>query len=226
MVFLLLPGSMGNTVYPTISEHTTNGDTDAIRRILCRVLAFAPALAIPGTVGALVIGPQVLGLYGPEFVSCGLFLLILSVARVAESYEMILTQTLYALDYPDRAFRVAAVFITANLVLNIALGILFGAVGAAVATTISMVVSLFLGWRMLPSSVTPSFPFRTLVTQVASALVMGAILVVVTDVWPIRGDLSVVLYALFGAGLYAIGILVGSPLARDVLQQFRRELTV
>lgn len=222
-LFILLPASLATTVFPTVSRHASNGETEPIQRIITRTLSFAAALAIPGAVGALVLGPEVLGLYGPEFVVGGLFLIVLSIARIAEAYERILIDILNALDYPDRAFRVGIVFVAVNTVLNVLLVSIFGAIGAAVGTLVSISISLWLAWRVTPSAVKPRVPVRALGVQASSAVVMGAVLVAVNSLRPIASDWDVLAYVFLGVLVYAVGVVVGSPLARRLIRQILRE---
>lgn len=222
-LFILLPAALGSTVFPSISKHAKDENLEPIQSIIQRIIPFAPALAIPGTVGALVLGPQVLGIYGPEFTSGAAYLLVLSLARIVESVERLLEQVLNALDYPERTFRIALVFIVMNTVLNFGLILTVGAIGAAVATLVSTVVSLGLAWYFLPSEVTPALPVRTIGAEVASAGIMGLLVHLAITIWPPETPLNVLIYITGGAAIYCVGLLVGSQLARDVFRQFISE---
>lgn len=223
-LFILLPGAMGNTVFPTISKHARKEETEAIQRILERMLPFAPALAIPGAVGALVIGPQILALYGPEFTDGAIFLLVLSMARIIEAIERLFERVLNAMDYPERAFRVAVIFIIVNTLLNVLLVLLIGVLGAAVATFVSMIVSLGLAWYYLPSSITPKIPAQAIAAQFISAVVMGGAIHALLYFRPPTNDWEIITYVVSGAIIYSFGVFLSSALARDILRQLVDEI--
>jgi len=222
-LFILLPAAFGSTIFPTISKHAQNENFEPIRQIIERTVPLAPALAIPGAVGAIVIGSEVLAIYGPEFTSGALFLFVLSVARILEAIEQLLEQVLNALDYPERTFRVAVVFIIINTGLNFGLILAVGAIGAAVATCISTLVSFALAWHLLPNEVTPPVPLRTISVEVASASVMGIIVHFVSTIFTPQTIFEVTIYVGGGAMIYIVGLLLGSPLARDVFEQLISE---
>lgn len=223
-LFILLPAAMGSTIFPTISKHAESDEVEPIQRIIKRTILLAPALAIPGAVGALVLGPEVLSLYGPEFMSGAIYLLILSFARIAEAVERLLEQVLNALDYPELTFRIAVLFITVNTVMNFVLILTVGAVGAAIATLVSTVVSLFLGWYYLPSEVTPTLPVRPIGAEVVSAVIMGLLVQFVISIRPPQSTPYVIGYVAGGAVVYAIGLFIMSRLARDVFKQLISEI--
>ena len=223
-LFILLPAAIGNTVFPTISKHARDDNLEPIRSIIRRTVPLAPALAIPGAVGALVLGPEILSIYGPEFTSGAVYLLILSLARIIESVERLFEQVLNALDYPERTFRIAVVFITVNTVLNFGLVLSVGAIGAAVATLASTFMSLGLAWYFMPSKVMPTIPVRMIGTEVASAGVMGLLVHLAITIRSPQTSIDVVAYIAGGATIYGVGLLVGSQLARDIFEQFISEV--
>lgn len=214
-LFILLPTAISNVIFPTISRKSAEGDFESIEKIIGSVFTFAPLVAIPGTVGAFIIGDHVLAIYGEEFAGGMVFLALLSVARIAESIESVGIQLLNALDYPNRAFRVGIMFTTLNIVLNVVLIAFFGAIGAGIATTLSMVSGAMLAIYSLPSDVSVSFSLRDLSAQIVSALVMGGVVFLLDRSRPPQSDFETVAYVVAGALIYGIGVFLLSATFRQ-----------
>ena len=219
-VFMILASAIGNVTFPQISSLSESDDGEEIERITRQATSVATLIVIPGAVGSFVLGPQILEFYGPTVsdVSVGAVVLtILVVARIAESYEFILLRTLAALDYPDRVFRVDVLFLVSNLSLNVVLGWLFRAPGVAFATAISMSLSVFLCWRYLPDSLSVMPSLRVVGGQVAASLIMGAVLIGLTRLYPATTTVRTLLYVGLGGAVYGVCVVVFLPIVRDTL---------
>lgn len=173
MVLVLASQSISNALFPTISELATEEVTNSARGLLEQSLTFAGLIAIPGAVGAILVAPDLLRVYGAEFTQGRIVLSILSIFAILASYETQLQNGLNALDRPDITFRVNAVFITANILLNVGLIYLYGWIGAAVATTISTAVSLGYSSYAIKEIVNLTVPTREFLYQWIAAGIMG-----------------------------------------------------
>ena len=199
--------SISNSLFPTLSELSSANERDAIGNLIENGLAFAGLFIIPGLVGALVIGDQVLGIYSAEFQQASGVLILLIVARLLYAYEAQFTSALYAIDHPDTAFRINAAFIGANLILNCILVYVYGWIGAAVATTIAAGMGLVLGYRSLIGIVDFRPPIWEIVKQGSAASMMGIIVYVanplISDIvsWQI---LATSILAGIGGGVYFV----------------------
>lgn len=221
-LFILLPNAIATSVFPAISKHVTEGRFSDIERLLDRAIPMAGLLAIPGFVGALAVGEGVLSLYGSSVTAVPVAvpaLVVLSGARIFQCYELMLLQSLNALDYPDRAFRIDFVFLLLNLLLNLALVSVAGAVGAAVATLLSVVVGVALALRVFPSEISLARPWRPIGVQVGAALVMGGALFVLVSAAPASSVLRVLAYVAGGALLYFVVVSAFSSVLRDRIRQ-------
>jgi O-antigen/teichoic acid export membrane protein len=195
-IFGIFGDSVSESMFPELSEAAESGERGRIARYLNASLAFTGVFAIPGLVGVVVVGDRVLSIYGPEFVRGQTVLLILTAGNLFSVYESQFITALNALDRPDIAFRIQAVYIGTNLVLNVGLIYLYGWVGAAVATTTAAVLGTLLGYRSLAAIVTLSLPIREVGKQGFAAVVMGVAIVAVRDA--------------VGTGLIELGGIIGT----------------
>lgn len=226
-LFILLPTAVSKVVFPGLSRRAAAGRTDEIERILSRALTFGAFLAIPGVIGALVVGDGVLRLFGEsidQYPVAVALLVVLSAARVAESFEAILLQALNALDYPDRAFRIGLVFTGLNLGLNVALVLAIGPLGAAIATAVSVVASVGLAVRAFPGDVSLGVSRRAIAAQVAAAAAMGLVLVAIRSVQPPDTHVLTASYVVIGAAVFGATVVALSPETRARVRQVLAEL--
>lgn len=226
LLFVLAPQALRSILFGAISSRASEDAMAEAERVLRRGLSFAAGLAIPGVVGATLLGRDILALYGQSVVAVSdivLVLIVLSVGRIAESFEMLIVTTLGALDFPDRAFRVSSFFLVTNLVFNVVLGVLFQAPGTAVATALSITLSLTYAWRQLPAGFDVEFPFREVGNQVVAALVMGGVVGLLLTIRAADSVLLTVGYVGVGAVVYAGGVLLLSREARSRLEQVVHE---
>jgi O-antigen/teichoic acid export membrane protein len=198
--------SITRSVFPTISKLSADENLDDVSHLLVQSLRYTGLFIIPGLVGAAIIGEEVLAIYGEEFRSGGVILLILVTARMIYAYQAQFTTALKAIDRPDIAFRVDAVFVALNLVLNLVLVWAYGWYGAAVATTVSAGVGLALGYWGCRSLLEFSLPLGELSRQTFAAVVMGALVVVGKWALPVSIPVTILL-VLGGAGAYGLVML-------------------
>lgn len=173
--FLTFSGSINDAIFPEISRLSARDETQRTASVVRDAIAFAGLFVIPGFVGAVLLGPRLLRIYGPEFVQGTAVLSILVTSCLFQSYYQQLSTTLGAIDRPEYTFRVNAVFIGANVVGNVGLIYAFGWVGAAVATALSAVVGVLLGYYYLRREIRFSIPLAEIGKQWFAALLMGGV---------------------------------------------------
>jgi O-antigen/teichoic acid export membrane protein len=194
--------SVSQTLFPELSELDTEDRYDRIHHYLDEGMVFIGIFAIPGFFGALIVGPEVLKIYSPEFRQGFVVLLMLIVAKLVAAFNSQFLSAINAVDRPDVAFRVNSAFIVANLVLNVALVYRFGWYGAAVATALSAALSLGLSYYALSGLIgRPSVPYAEFLRQGVAAIAMAAVLAVVSRAVP-SNNYTTVLLVLFGATVY------------------------
>lgn len=207
--------SITQTLFPEVSELSTEGGYERVTHYLDEALAFSGILVIPGLFGAAIIGDRVLRFYRPEFDQGKTVLLILISAYIADVFASQFTNVINGVDRPDAAFRVNGIFIVCNIFLNIVLISRFGWTGAAVATSMSSGIRAMTGYWVLTETIGKvSIPFRTLGTQVlASGAMAGTVIPVAALVPPGRPE--TLFLAGIGGFIYAIILLTVSSRVRS-----------
>lgn len=175
MFLNIFGNALEGTLFPEMSKTATGRGSEAVRGLTEQALQFAGLITIPGLIGGLVVGDRLLRIYGRSFEEGSSVLAILMGAALMYAYVRQLRNALNAINRPELAFRVNAVFISINAVLNIVLVWRFGWLGAAVATLISSGVGSALAHWYVQSEVGISFPLRAIGRQGVAALAMGGV---------------------------------------------------
>jgi O-antigen/teichoic acid export membrane protein len=215
---VLLNKSIQSTLFPEISELNEQDDYDQIRTHLAEGLSFAGLILLPGFVGALAMGSEILKIYDSEFTAGTTVLLILIVARLGSSVGKIFVSTISALDRPDVAFRLDVVLAVVNLVANVALISTIGWVGAAIGTALTGVLNLGLGYVALRRFVGPiRLPATEIGRQLVASALMGGVVWGLARLAP-PSHYTTVGVVFVGAGVYAAVLGGISPRFRLKLQ--------
>jgi O-antigen/teichoic acid export membrane protein len=172
---ILFSGTLQSTLFPEMSQISSEQNPQAVSRIVEQSLTFGGLILVPGLFGGALLGERILRLYGPEFPRGATILTILIVANLCMGYQNQLLNTLNAVDRPQLAFRVNAVFVVGNVTLNVVLIYFYGWIGAAVATTVSVGISLLLAYRYVTELIEFETPLGRIGKQWVSALVMAGV---------------------------------------------------
>lgn len=213
--------SVSRSIFPEISKLSTDDGIDSTTHLIEDALSYAGLMLIPGFVGGLLIGDRVVRLYGAEYVTGTAVLGILIAACLVNGYQRQLLTAFNALDRPDLAFRVNAVFVVSNVALNVAFVTQFGWIGAAYATLLTVSVATCASFVLLSRLVTFSAPIMEIARQWIAAAVMGAVIYFAEpSVMPLEGALpfgtavgTIVLVAT-GASVYFLVLI-------SISRQFR-----
>jgi O-antigen/teichoic acid export membrane protein len=222
--FLLASGiAISSATFPEISNASAADDPQAAAPILRDALRYAGLILIPGLVGATILGPRILRIYGSEFVVGTTVLVILVSALLIRSYQIQLQTTLNAVDRPDLTFRVNGAFIGSNLVLNLILVYTYGWVGAAVATLLATGLGMALAYRYVSRLIDFELPYTEVGKQIFAAGVTG--LVAAGGLWieesyvPLNHNFALVLILVtLGAGAYFAVLYSISPTFRTTVR--------
>jgi O-antigen/teichoic acid export membrane protein len=208
-------GSIRQTLFPEVSDLSTDAGYDRIRHYLNEALAFSGIFVIPGLLGAAVLGERVLQFYRPEFGRGAGILLILITAYLADVFASQFMSVINGINRPDTAFRVNMAFIGLNLVLNVVLIWAIGWYGAAIATAVSSAMRTGVSYWALQSILGEvTIPFGELARQAAAAVVMAGTVYPVIPMVP-GGRIGTVLLAGFGAVVYSVVLLAIAPRIRS-----------
>lgn len=204
-VLVLVSNAVEHTLFPEISDMSSEGDVEDVHNLLNEALFFAGIFVIPGFFGTLVLGPHILRVYGAEFVKGAPVLLVLILARTVNVYEMQLLNVINGINRPDVAFRINLVFVISNTILNFGLIYLFEWVGAAVATFLSSFVILALSYISITRLIgRPAIPVAGVLKQVFSGSVMGMVLLVSIKLAPFWNIYMTVTSVIAGAFVYFV----------------------
>lgn len=81
-----LYAALNNALIPTLSKKFQAGETEAINRLLPKIMRLALALTCVGLAGVALLGGWVLSLFGEEYISAAPLLWLLAVAQTANLY--------------------------------------------------------------------------------------------------------------------------------------------
>lgn len=225
-VLILVSVSIRTTLFPEISDLGTDGRYEEIHEFVGDGLMFTGVFAIPGLVGAVVVGPRILTIYRPEFSRGAGILALLVLARFVAAYGTQFLTVVNGIDRPDIAFRINAAFIVTNLALNVALVAAFGWYGAAVATGLSAAVLLAASYAAVRRLIgAPSIPYVEIGKEVAAALAMGAALWAVRPVVPRDNYLTVLLVGCGAAVYVAVLLTISGRVRGKVMELVPRSFT-
>ena len=204
---VLFSRSIRKATFPEISRISAQEGEKSAAHLIEDSLAFGGLIIFPGLAGGFFLGERLLQIYGPEFVQGTAVLGLLILAVLFHSFQRMFMNSLNALNRPDLAFRINAIFIVVNLVLNVFLVITIGWVGAAIATVMSAAMGLVLAFRSLRTVVEFQVPRTEIGSQILAALLMGgavwAVLALIEETALIEHNVAIVLgLVTLGAGIY------------------------
>jgi O-antigen/teichoic acid export membrane protein len=124
-------------VVPDLADARARKDHGPIRGVLARALAFPLAVTLAAMIVVLLWGEQLLGIFGPEFVSAAPALVILMACQLARAVfgPSVPLLTVIGAQRQNAALALAALGILG--VSNLVLAPLYGVLGAAVAVAIA-----------------------------------------------------------------------------------------
>jgi O-antigen/teichoic acid export membrane protein len=134
--------ALQNTLFVKVSRWHADGDTAAVSTSLSRAYTYALLFSVPILCGGLFLGgPLLYYLYGADFSTGAVPLILLIGMRVVQSVQQIYFTYLMGLDKAREAFLVTGTMALTNLVLDILLVPVFGLAGAAAASLVTISVS-------------------------------------------------------------------------------------
>jgi O-antigen/teichoic acid export membrane protein len=207
-VLFFVASAISSTLFANISELSTRNEHEQITDLLERSLVYTGLMAIPGFVGGIIFAEPILAIFGEEYRIGAVVVVVLILARVFHSYEVVFGQVINALDRPDLMFRTNTVFIVLNVVLNFVAIAAVGWIGAAFATTTAMVIRTVMSYHYIRSILDFTVPKKEIALEVLAAVVMGVCLWTITPGGlPSLSIPTVVLLIGAGAVIYAIAVL-------------------
>lgn len=219
-VLIIPTNAIAQTIFPKVARWHSEDARGEIERIMPGVILFSLIIPLPGIVGLLVLGPEILAIvYRPGYVEAAVPIVVLGGFMAVESLHRAGSQILTGMDRADVPFRSRLVGVTLVVVLNVLLIPPYGIVGAAVATLSAKVADAALLWLPFARLLDVDVPVRSLLWQSCSAAVMGLVLFgaktqIAVDSLPMLTAL-----VLGGAALYW-GLALLDPDIRNALFQY------
>ncbi|VVB91318.1 putative flippase AglR [uncultured archaeon] len=174
--FLLLSHAVANSIYPRISELSTRNKKDEIAGLYSDGLIYSPLLVIPGFFGALVVTNEILGtIYGEDFKMGYTALIILMLARVFQSMQIVSVRIIEGINQPNLVFRVNTATTIINIIGTFLLVYIFGFIGAAISTVLTIFISFVWNTKTACKELSVKIPAKEIAYEVFSAIVMGII---------------------------------------------------
>lgn len=221
--FLDLFGSaVKEAVFPEISGISAQEGVSEAAIYIENAVAFSGLIVIPGLFGGTILAERLLRIYSPEFIPGTEVLPFLLLAILFYTFMRQFLNSLNALDYPGKSFRVNVVFVISNITLNILLVWEIGWVGAAIASAVSTAVGLCLSYILLKQIVSFSLPYVVVGKQFVAAILMGLVLLLIQQVidgWGLQNVNFIIVTSLvcMGAIIYMSTLFLISSRFRTVV---------
>lgn len=219
-VLIIATNAINQTIFPKVSAWASDGLTEEIERIIPGAVLFTLVFPLPGLVGVVVLGEELLAIvYRPSYRVAALPMVVLAAYMLVEALQRVVNSVLTGLDRADIPFRARLVGVSLAVVLNVVLISEYGLIGAAVATFTAKLVDTVLQWTGLWSLLDVRLPVRALGWEAVSAIVMG--LVIYASTLVVTPDSYLTLFALVGLGVVTYGVVVVfDPDIRQVVEQY------
>ncbi|WP_018076470.1 flippase [Thiobacillus denitrificans] len=150
-VWLIIPGIIGSSIYPSIIAAKAKSEELYRKRIL-QVTKLMATGVLPAAVIIFLLSDQVVHLiYGQQYAAAGTYLAIYIWTGVPYLVFFVLNQMFYIEGLLKAGFVVSIFSVVSNVLLNFMLIPLYGGIGAAISTLITAVGSTLLSLAILNS---------------------------------------------------------------------------
>jgi O-antigen/teichoic acid export membrane protein len=219
LILEIFSGAVSTSSLPEISYHHSQENFDRVEEILTDAIIFSSILVIPAFVGMLVIAePLIVTFYTGAFSGAAIIATIAVAIQIPASFKSIFSTALNAVDRPDLTFKSGMVLIGVNVVLDLVLVPTIGVVGAVIASLTAFILeTLYLFTKLLQElDVDKSiFPFRPVLSEVFSAIVMGAIISITKEQLNLSVIPLLIVLVCLGVVIYFATLLLISSAIRD-----------
>jgi O-antigen/teichoic acid export membrane protein len=207
MTFGIFSSSISETLFPELSGLESKNETERISNLLSEGFVYTAFIPIPGFFGSIVLGREVLRLFGPEFTDGFLLLVSLAALSIVLSFDSQFRTMIDSLNYPRYTFQINLLFILLNLVLNLVLIYYAGALGAAIASLLSILASSVYSIYLLKKILKLHLPLYEIGLQFIGGIVMCGVIWFMKQIHIPQNPVETVIFAGLGATIYFVVIL-------------------
>lgn len=210
--------SISSTILPEISHSDAMENPERVEEVLKDAIIFATVLAIPAAVGVGILArPIIVTLFTAEFAAGTTVAIVAMVIQVPESLRTVFSSVVMGVDRPDVTLRANVLLVTVNVALDLLLVPTIGIVGAAIGTLVGVTMATaYLGWslRSMLGLGFRFFPFGPIAAQIASAGVMGGVVLWLRSVLALQPVVELAVLVSTGVAVYWTLLLSISPRTR------------
>jgi len=226
LVTVMVSRSIGTTILPQVSAWEVQDAYDDINDLIPAAITSSLFFIIPSFFGVLVLSRTILStVFGPQYASAGLVLVILMGGAVARSVDIIFDKLVHGFNRPDIGARTTVISVLVNVVLNVVLITQFGIAGAAIATTLAVAVNATLLGSYLSRLTAVRFHVSDLGWCVLSAFGMAVVVAGVTEQVRVTTLFGLGGLVALGAITYFLFVLLSSTLRRKIIRNIRSVIT-
>ncbi|WP_440953865.1 flippase [Methanosarcina sp. Mfa9] len=223
----LLATVISTTLWPKISHWGKVGDITSIEKVLASALTFSLLMALPIIAGGILLGERMLYfLYGNEFTSGYIALVILLCAQLVNIFQYFFTMYLGAMDRQKESFKVTAVASITNIVLNSFMIPLIGIEGAAISTLVTLGMNAFLAKRILSTIIDIKIEVKSLLNILKATFIMSIFVSVYKFLIPLTTVWLILIPIAFGAIIYIYLILKFDTKICDDLKDVTKKMNL
>lgn len=217
-LFILPTQAVRQVIFPQVSSWASAHKYSEIEDLLYTWIQPPLFLIIPGILGGLLLGDEILRfIFASSNVSASIILTLFMLEKLLRAINLTWIPTLFAMDKPSLAYRQSIAAVCVNIVLNFVLIPPYGGVGAAIATSTSGVISVGIGYYYLSQFLELELPIRRIGISTGASIIMGVSIWFVKSSLTIDDLLSLIFYIFAGAALYTIILLINKDIRHDMI---------
>lgn len=142
-----LPALLATSLFPVLSKLIHNKETERVRMVNERSFAISFGLAIPLTLGGIILGKQIIyALFGTEYLGAILTFQLFLITIILVFPEILLGNLFFAYGFRKIFIIAAALGATTNVIFDFLFIPRYGIAGSVVATILAHIVILSCYW--------------------------------------------------------------------------------
>jgi len=215
-----LPMAFVASLYPALSSYW-HSNRDKLASIFERAINYCLMIAVPVSIGTIVMAEKIVLLFKNEFNESALLLKVSMLAVPFMFLGFPVGALLNACDRQKRNTINMAITAALSAVINIALIPRFGVLGACITTVVSSILMLVLGWNIIPQITKLHWGplINSTMRIVVAGIIMGLFVFAIrTQAHPIIAISSAAV--VYGIALFAVGGISHNQI-KSVVASFR-----